>query len=223
MPKETPLPKMYIYSIEGLFDKSGNLRKFSVPSLSRDLNDEFDLESVAYNAALMFYLDNEEYQDIEKWPLVFKFYKTKTDQPIDLEMELSFAPTFLSKQKSIVKIIDAPSEKEKTEVVDSPVRKTKEVDKFVEYLSSYENFIAVLKNTKETILHGCVLKDIQSFPKFLSSLKSESQTYIPIVIIKHKNKKYIIKIDETFYDSLEAEYFSTTLIAEEGEYPEFLE
>lgn len=123
MPKETPLPKMYIYSIEGLFDKSGNLRKFSVPSLSRDLNDEFDLESVSYNAALMFYLDNEEYQDIEKWPLVFKFYKTKTDQPIDLEMELSFAPTFLSKQKSIVIFIDAESQKEEQEDMTPSVEK----------------------------------------------------------------------------------------------------
>lgn len=129
MPKETPLPKMYIFSIEGIFDKAGNLRKFSVPSLSRDLNDEFDLESVSYNAALMFYLDNEEYQDIEKWPLVFKFYKTKTDQPIDLEMELSFAPTFLSKQKSIVKHIAAKSQEteqeDPTPSVEKKTRKTR--------------------------------------------------------------------------------------------------
>jgi hypothetical protein len=69
MAKETPIPKAYIYSVEGVLDEEGNLRKFSIASLNRLLTCEFDLESIAYSASLFFYLDNEEYQSLEKYPL----------------------------------------------------------------------------------------------------------------------------------------------------------
>ena len=127
MAKETPIPKAYIYSVEGVVDDEGNLRKFSIASLNRLLTCEFDLEGIAYSASLNFYLNNEEYQSLDKWPLTFKFYASKTEAPIELEMNLSYAPCFLSTQKSIVKHV---VKEEKTTIVETeetvvkPKRKT---------------------------------------------------------------------------------------------------
>lgn len=127
MAKETPIPKAYIYSVEGVVDDEGKLRKFSIASLNRLLTCEFDLEGIAYSASLNFYLDHEEYQSLDKWPLTFKFYASKTAAPVELEMNLSYAPCFLSTQKSIVKHV---VKEEKTTVVETeetvvkPKRKT---------------------------------------------------------------------------------------------------
>lgn len=99
---EEKIPKSYYYSVDGVVDEEGNLKKFSIPSYGRDLDDEFDLEGVGNTTALSFYLENEEYQDISKWPLMFRFYKTLKAQSIELEMNLSFSPCFLSTPKKIV-------------------------------------------------------------------------------------------------------------------------
>lgn len=95
------IPKVYYYSVDGLVDEEGNLRKFTTPSLGRDLEDEFDLESLGGSTALFFYLDNEEYKDPEKWPLTFKFYKSLKSASVDLEMNLSFSPCFMGTPKKI--------------------------------------------------------------------------------------------------------------------------
>ncbi len=88
------IPKYYKYSVLGVLDKEENLKKFTIPSLSRDINNEFDLECISNSAALFFYLDHPEYQTTDKWPLVFRFF-SKQD-PVEIEMNLSFAPCFLS-------------------------------------------------------------------------------------------------------------------------------
>lgn len=118
---EDKIPKSYYYSVDGVLDEEGNLKKFSIPSYGRDVDDEFDLEGIGNTTALSFYLDNEEYRDIEKWPLLFKFYKTLRSSSIDLEMNLSYSPCFLSTPKKI--IIE-----KKQEVKEKPkrIRKPKE-------------------------------------------------------------------------------------------------
>lgn len=118
---EEKIPKAYYYSVDGVVDEEGNLKKFSIASFGRDLEDEFDLEGVGNTTALSFYLNNEDYQDISKWPLMFRFYKTLKSASIELEMNLSYSPCFLSTPKKIV------TEK-KQEVKEKPkrVRKPKE-------------------------------------------------------------------------------------------------
>lgn len=120
---EDKIPKAYYYSVDGVLDDEGNLKKFSIPSYGRDVDDEFDLEGIGNTTALSFYLDNEEYRDLEKWPLLFKFYKTLRSVSIDLEMNLSYAPCFLSTPKKIVVTKEAatPAPKPKRQ------RKVKEV------------------------------------------------------------------------------------------------
>ena len=51
---EDKIPKAYYYSVDGLVDEEGNLKKFTTASLGRDLEDEFDLESLGGSAALFF-------------------------------------------------------------------------------------------------------------------------------------------------------------------------
>ena len=99
---EIKIPKLYYYSVEGVLDSNGDLRKFSTPSYGLDLNEEFDLDCISSSTALTFFLDNEEYKDESKWPLNFKFYKTLKDSPIELEMNLTFSPCFFSTPKPIV-------------------------------------------------------------------------------------------------------------------------
>ena len=113
MAKEVKIPKAYSYTVEGVVDDQGTLKKFTVPSLSRDIHDEFDADCIAGSAALAFYLDNEDYRELEKWPLKFKFQTSTT--PVELEMNLSYSPCFLSTPKNIVKTITAPESSTETE------------------------------------------------------------------------------------------------------------
>lgn len=113
MAKEVKIPKAYSYTVEGVVDDQGTLKKFTVPSLSRDIHDEFDADCIAGSAALAFYLDNEDYRELEKWPLKFKFQTSTT--PVELEMNLSYSPCFLSTPKKIVKTITATESSTETE------------------------------------------------------------------------------------------------------------
>ena len=99
---ENKIPKLYYYSVEGVLDVNGDLKKFSIPSYGRDLAEEFDLDGISNTTALSFFLENEEYKDESKWPLTFKFYKTLKDSPIEQEMNLTFSPCFFSTPKPIV-------------------------------------------------------------------------------------------------------------------------
>lgn len=99
---ENKIPKLYYYSVAGVLDVNGDLKKFSIPSYGRDLAEEFDLDGISNTTALSFFLENEEYKDESKWPLTFKFYKTLKDSPIELEMNLTFSPCFFSTPKPIV-------------------------------------------------------------------------------------------------------------------------
>lgn len=99
---EVKFPKFYIYTVDGILNEEGEPKKFSIPTLSRDIEDDFELDSVANSAALFFFVDNKEYQDPEKWPLIFKFVShTKTIK--EVKMSLDFAPSFSSNIKPPVK------------------------------------------------------------------------------------------------------------------------
>lgn len=123
MSKEVKFPKLYAYTVEGIVDEDGVEKRFSVPSLSRDINDDFDADSIAHSAALSFFLDNEEYRSEDHWPLKFRF-QTK-DQPVELTVELSFSPCFLTKPKSIVKVIEAKETSLDVEETEEPPKKTR--------------------------------------------------------------------------------------------------
>ena len=100
---ESKIPKAYYYSVEDVLQQNGeDLKRFIIASLGRDLNDEFDLEGLGNSAALSFYLENEDYRDESKWPLTFKFYTTLKAPPVELEMNLSYSPCFLSTPKKII-------------------------------------------------------------------------------------------------------------------------
>lgn len=121
MKDELKIPKAYLYTVDGVLNEEGELRKFSTPSLSRDINDDFELDSVANSAALFFFLDNEDYQAEDKWPLVFRF-TSHTKEAKEVTMTLSFAPSFSSsikpKEPEVVKKTrtrrKAPVKKEET-------------------------------------------------------------------------------------------------------------
>lgn len=101
------IPKFYVYTVDTILNEEGDSKKFTVPSLSRDVNDEFDLDCIANSAALTFFLNNEGYQDIERWPLTFKF--VSYDKSIrEASVALAFAPSFSTiipkiKDSSVVK------------------------------------------------------------------------------------------------------------------------
>ena len=87
------IPKFYVYTIDTVLDEEGDSKKFTVPSLSRDINDEFDLDCIANSAALTFFLNNKEYQEVESWPLTFKFLSY--DKSIrEASVTLAFSPSF---------------------------------------------------------------------------------------------------------------------------------
>ena len=104
---ENTIPKIYTYTVDGFYTEHENeenekeLKRFSIPSFGRDLTNESDLESEATYAAQCFYLDYPEYKDITKWPLLFKFYVRKNSKPVEIEMNLSFSPCFMSTPRQI--------------------------------------------------------------------------------------------------------------------------
>lgn len=109
------LPKFYNYTVEGVVDSSGNPKKFSIPSLSRNIYDEFDLEGLSYDASLTFYLNHPAYQHDDNWPLTFKFLGS--ENPVEIEMNLYHSPCFLSTPRKIVQ------ESKATPVITKPVEK----------------------------------------------------------------------------------------------------
>ena len=72
---------------------------FSIPSFNRSLEDDFDLESIAHQAALDFFLKNKEYQTEDKYPLTFRFSGNGITR--EAEMYLQFSPTFQTKEGKI--------------------------------------------------------------------------------------------------------------------------
>ena len=220
MAKEATIPKIYYYSVEGVFDSEGNLRKFSIASLSRLLTDEFDLESIAYSASLAFYLEYEEYQAIDKWPLKFKFYENKASTPIELDMELSYSPCFLSKQKSIVKHIDLESQKAEQEetpdvevkktrkprtkkevasVIEEPIRPSEDV---LEFIKDYHGYLTLESNPDVVPKYGALIQSLEQVDELLTSVKSVSEEEVSIIMIKYKGQDYYLKIDPEFYNLL---------------------
>ena len=116
---ENTIPKIYTYTVDGFYTEHENeenekeLKRFSIPSFGRDLTNESDLESEATYAAQCLYLDYPEYKDITKWPLLFKFYVRKNSKPIEIEMNLSFSPCFMSTPRQIRTIKEEESKKKK--------------------------------------------------------------------------------------------------------------
>lgn len=106
---ENNIPKIYTYTVDGFYtdneEDEKELKRFSIPSFGRDLTNEFDLDNEASYAAQCLYLDYPEYKDPSKWPLLFKFYIRKNSKPVEIEMNLSFSPCFMStpKQTKLVK------------------------------------------------------------------------------------------------------------------------
>lgn len=95
------IPKNYIYTVDGVVDNDNELLKFSIPSLSRSLECDFDLEGIAHQAALAFFLQHEEYQTEDKYPLTFRFAGGGLSR--DTEMYLQFAPTFQTKEGKLLR------------------------------------------------------------------------------------------------------------------------
>ena len=91
--------KNYTYTVDGHVNKDGEPKSYTIPSFNRNLECDFDLESIAHQAALRFFLDNEEYQTEDKYPLTFRF--TGNGITRDAEMYLQFAPTFQTKEGKI--------------------------------------------------------------------------------------------------------------------------
>lgn len=232
MSKEPVIPKMYIYTVEGVFDEEDNLRKFSTASLSRDLHDEFDLESISGSAALFFYLDNPEYQDESKWPLVFKFQTTGV--PVELEMNLSFSPCFLSTPKKILqekKSPPAPVEKKvrkprvkkevtSSEAVEESLDKETILIEVKDFISDYHGYLELSQNPFVRTQYGSVLNTLESIDDLLTSIKAVSKEDVSLITIKYKEQSFNVQIASEFYHLLNpVEVFDPSL-AEEGELPE---
>lgn len=90
------IPKIYSYTVDGIVDEDNDLITFGIPSLNRSLDCDFDLEGIAHQAALSFFLNHEDYQTIDKYPLTFRFAGGGMSR--DTEMYLQFAPTFQTKE-----------------------------------------------------------------------------------------------------------------------------
>ena len=114
---ENNIPKIYTYTVDGFYtdneEDEKELKRFSIPSFGRDLTNESDLESEASYAAQCLYLDYPEYKDPSKWPLLFKFYIRKNSKPVEIEMNLSFSPCFMSTPRQIRTIKEEESKKKK--------------------------------------------------------------------------------------------------------------
>ena len=117
---ENNIPKIYTYTVDGFYTEHENeedekeLKRFSIPSFGRDLTNEFDLDNEASYAAQCLYLDYPEYKDPSKWPLLFKFYIRKNSKPVEIEMNLSSSPCFMSTPKQIKLVKNKEPNKNKT-------------------------------------------------------------------------------------------------------------
>ncbi len=115
---ENNIPKIYTYTVDGFYtdneEDEKELKRFSIPSFGRDLTNEFDLDNEASYAAQCLYLDYPEYKDPSKWPLLFKFYIRKNSKPVEIEMNLSFSPCFMSTPKQIKLVKNKEPNKNKT-------------------------------------------------------------------------------------------------------------
>lgn len=115
---ENNIPKIYTYTVDGFYtdneEDEKELKRFSIPSFGRDLTNEFDLDNEASYAAQCLYLDYPEYKDPTKWPLLFKFYIRKNSKPVEIEMNLSFSPCFMSTPKQIKLVKNKEPNKNKT-------------------------------------------------------------------------------------------------------------
>lgn len=102
--KETnQIPKLYYFTVQGVEDEEGNSVKFNKPSFGRDIEDEFDLDSIIQYFLISFYEEHKEYQDIKKWPITVKVYRSQRDrEPKTVDVELSYSPVFRSIPMSIV-------------------------------------------------------------------------------------------------------------------------
>lgn len=94
------IPKFYTYSVIGILNEDKDLKRFTVPSLGRDIEDEFDLDGVVQYAALNFFLADETYKDVSIWPLTFKISGGQVTK--EVEVMLDFAPTFSLKEKKVL-------------------------------------------------------------------------------------------------------------------------
>ena len=118
------IPKLYYYTIQSVVDEEGLPIKTSFPSFGRDLEDEFDVDSLIQYILQSFYESNVEYQDVSKWPLTVKLYKTLRDkEPKEVQVELSYAPSFRVIPKSIVQTKESMEAKK---LESKRTRKTKE-------------------------------------------------------------------------------------------------
>lgn len=223
MAKEAGIPKAYIYTVEGVFDENENLRKFSTASISRDLHCEFDLESIASSAALFFYLDNPEYKEPEKWPLVFKFQTS--DAPVEVEMNLSFSPCFMSTPKKIIQekkattpapVVEKKTRKPRTkkEVVIDNSSIDKEINEFV---SDYQDYLTVTTEPEVSPIYGASINILSDIDDLLTSIKSVSEEEVEYVKIKYKEVYYFLKVHPEFYNVLNPILVFDPIIAEEGE------
>ena len=116
---ENNIPKIYTYTVDGFYtdnreEDEKELKRFSIPSFGRDLTNEFDLDNEASYAAQCLYLDYPEYKDPTKWPLLFKFYIRKNAKPVEIEMNLSFSPCFMSTPRQIKLIKNKELDEKKT-------------------------------------------------------------------------------------------------------------
>ena len=234
MSKEPVIPKAYVYTVEGVFDEEENLKKFSTASLSRDLHDEFDLESIAGSAALFFYLDNPEYQDPSKWPLIFKFLTA--NNPVELEMNLTFSPCFMSTPKKIIQekkavVVTPPVEKKtrkprtKKEVpvkVDEPDLESILIE-VKDFIAEYHGYLELPSNEYTLTKYGAVLKTLSSIDDLLTSVKAVSEEDVSLISIRYKEQNFNVQINPEFYHLLNPIEVFDPSIAEEGEFLEIPE
>lgn len=225
--KEIKPPKAYIYTIEGVLDEEGVEKRFSIASLGRDINEEFDADCLAHSAALSFFIDYEDYRTEDKWPLKFRFL-TK-DKPVELVVELSFSPCFLTKPKSIVKVIEAKEVSlEDIEVLEEaspkktrkPRAKAKVVStELLDTLSSYEGYLTLVEkpSPKLKVFYGASLSNLDQLEQLLTSIKAVTGEFEEYFKIKFDEEYYVLQISEDFYEALTADEVFDPTIAEEGE------
>lgn len=230
MSKEPVIPKAYVYTVEGVFDEEDNLRKFSTASLSRDLHDEFDLESISGSAALFFYLDNPEYQDPSKWPLVFKFLTP--NNPVELEMNLSFSPCFMSTPKKIIQekkatAVTPPVEKKtrkpRTKKEVTPVLEDNDESVLIEvkdFVAEYHGYLQLSQETFVGTKYGASLSSLSEIDDVLTSIKAVSTEDVSLITIKYKGQVFNLQIATEFYHLLNPIEVFDPSVAEEGELPE---